>query len=271
MRLRSPAKVNLCLYLLKKLKDGYHEIFSIMQEIDLYDEIILEEGRGLRVITEGVREEENLIYKVLKEFERKTGYRLNLKVEVLKRIPIGGGLGGGSSNCAVLLKFVNEFYKEPLSFKELKELLSKFSKDAVFFLYGGSAIVRGRGEEIIPLKGLKSFKITLICPKLRVSTKRVYENVKEEDLTPNINQEEILRKLLKGQTSHLENRLGMVSLRLYPKMKEVYERLKGKGYRVLVSGSGSCLFTFGHLKGEVLRDFKDCKVFRVLTNPRIGL
>lgn len=252
MRVLSPAKVNLGLWLLGKRSDGYHEIFTVYHSVSLFDEIFIKEG-PLRVQTSNsIPQEENLVYKALKVMERYLGKELELSIYIQKNIPQGAGLGGGSSNCAVVLKTVNKILGEPLSMEELQEIAKKISSDAVFFLYGGTAVGRGRGDIVQPIDHL-NLKITILYPNIAVSTSQVYNAVRDTSLTHEIDDDKIIRSLVEGNFEVMENRLGEIAMEIFPEMKEAYRFLKYLGYRPMVSGSGSCIFYIGEASQEVKR------------------
>lgn len=260
VKLLSPAKVNLGLWLLGKRDDGYHEIFTIYHTVSLFDEVFIKEGPLKVETSNNIPQEENLVYKALRLMERRLGKELEFSVYIHKNIPQGAGLGGGSSNCAVVLKSINSLLGEPLSTEELKEIAKSVSSDAVFFLYGGTAVGRGRGEAVEPIRHV-DLKITLIYPNLQVSTRRVYSMVSHTSLTPDLDSDKIIQSVLEGRFEVLENRLGKLAMELFPEMREVYRFVEYLGYRPMISGSGSCIFYIGEAsqevkKGALLRGWK---------------
>ncbi len=248
--LESPAKVNLGLWLLGKRSDGYHEILTLFHEIDLCDRIYIREGE-LRVETNTrIPQEKNLVFLGLKALERLTGERVEFSIFIEKRIPEGGGLGGGSSNLANTLKEVNRLLGNPLDMDSLKGLVSGLSSDAPFFLQGGTAIGRGRGELIEPVEHL-NLTLTLILPSTKAITKEVYSAVREKHLTSKENVDIIISRLKAGDLSVLDNALGDLALEIYPEMAEAKRFLEDLGFKAFVSGSGSTLFYLGGLTPEV--------------------
>jgi len=250
--LLSPAKVNLGLWVLGKREDGYHEIFTIYQTVSLFDEISIKEGPLKVKTSDHIPEKENLVYKALKLMEERIGKRIEFSIHIKKNIPKGAGLGGGSSNCATVLKVINQLLGEPLSFEELRDVLKQVSTDSVFFLYGGTAIGRGRGDLIEPIKPI-DLTLTLIYPMVEVSTKRIYSAVREETLTDKLEEDKIINSLLEGDFSLIENRLGMLAVELFPEVGEVFRFLEYLGKRPLVSGSGSCVFYIGEATEDIKR------------------
>ena len=250
MELLSPANLNLGLWLLKKRKDGYHEIFTIFQAISLFDRVWIKEG-PLRVETSnGIPQEENLVYKALRLMEHFLGKELEVQVFIEKNIPVGSGLGGGSSNVATVLKAVNEMLGNPLSFEQLLEIASKVSSDAPFFLYGGSAVGKGRGDEIYPIE-LPPFKFVVIYPQVQVSTKMVYSLVGPRELTPDLDDDKIIDCLRRGEFEILSNELGKLCAEVVPQVGEVLRFLESLGHKALVSGSGSAVFFVGELEDRL--------------------
>jgi len=250
LRLLSPAKLNLGLWLLGKRPDGYHEIFTVYQAIDLFDEVFIEEG-PLKVETStGIPMEENLVYKALRLMEELLREEVPFRVFIQKNIPEGGGLGGGSSNVAVVLRAVNELMGKPLGDEDLYRIAGQVSSDAPFFLMGGSAIGRGRGE-ILERVELPKMVFTIIHPGVRCSTSRVYSMVREDILTENIEGDKIIDCLKAGDFGVLQNRLGELAGELYPEVGEVLRFLRGLGRLALVSGSGSSVFSPGEPTQEL--------------------
>ncbi len=247
-KILSPAKLNLGLWILGKRPDGYHEILTIFQTVDLFDEIYISEG-PLRVETNtGIPQEENLVYKALLKYSEITGEKVEFSIFINKRIPAGSGLGGGSSNVAFVLKKINELTGNPLSTEELKKIAGSVSSDAPFFFECGTAIGRGRGEIIEKVENL-NLSFTLIIPEVSSSTKRVYSAVTENDYE-DVDIYKVLEELRRGNYGVLKNRLGEIACEIYPEIGEVGRFLKDLGYEPLVTGSGSGVFYINRNREE---------------------
>ncbi len=253
---RSPAKINWNLRVLRRCEDGYHAIESLMSAVTLEDEMIFtprpEAGVTLScdradIPTDG----RNLILRAAELLERtcpteksRSGWHCHL----VKQIPVGGGLGGGSSNAAVALSALNLLWKLNLKTEQLHVLAAQLGSDVPFFLCEGSAIVRGRGEQIEPVRlGWRGW-IVLICPPMAVATGKVYEAWEPEPCTmPPISQQsdalgEGCDAVAWMQSAY--NMLEAPAMKVCPALKDIAQRCaEHAGRPVRLSGSGSTLFT----------------------------
>jgi 4-diphosphocytidyl-2-C-methyl-D-erythritol kinase len=171
------AKVNLSLVVHPPDKSGMHPIHSIFQNIDLYDELHITKNSTFKLTCtnkEVPTDENNLITKIYNHFKSKlnTAFSIHLK----KNIPMGGGLGGGSSNAAGFLHFLNHSENWNLSIKELTDISRLFGSDIAFFLYGGTALVTGKGEIVTPIQQKITSPLILIMPNLHCNTKSIYND-----------------------------------------------------------------------------------------------
>ncbi len=245
MIIKTPAKLNLFLEILKKRKDGYHEIRSIMIPIDLYDEIFLEKAdKGVRLQCSDSSlptDERNLAFKAaslyLKEADIKEGVYINIK----KNIPISAGLGGGSSDAAAVLKGLNKIYQK-FSEKELLEMARHIGADVPFFLYSIPCLAMGIGEILEPLCP-RTLHFILVTPHIQVSTAWAYREYDKLHLTKS-EQSSIKKRWKKGDIKALlKNDLEKVTIRSFPVIEELKMLLLRKGAKgVLMSGSGPTVF-----------------------------
>ncbi|MFN3814067.1 MAG: 4-(cytidine 5'-diphospho)-2-C-methyl-D-erythritol kinase [Aquificaceae bacterium] len=264
LKVLSPAKVNLGLWILRKRPDGYHDIFTVYHAVSLFDEITIKEGPLSVQTSTNIPQEENIVYKALKIMERLLDRDLEFSVYIKKNIPQGAGLGGGSSNCATVLKAVNSLLGEPLTLDELKDIARMVSSDAPFFFHCGTAVGREKGDLIEKIEDL-SLKLTIIYPNINVPTSKVYGMVNETSLTYDLEDDKIVSSLIEGNFKVLENKLGDIAMSTFPQIGEVYRFLKSLGYSPLVSGSGSCVFYIGESSKEVQEGarLRGWKVYRV--------
>ncbi|PMP77709.1 MAG: 4-(cytidine 5'-diphospho)-2-C-methyl-D-erythritol kinase [Sulfurihydrogenibium sp.] len=257
--LQSPAKVNIGLWIESKRDDGYHNIFSFFHTIDLYDRITINPSPTLRVrcsvLDEDLQEEKNIVYKAVVMFEDATGIEQNWDIFIEKNIPVGGGLGGGSSNAATVLKFLNDYYNNPLSEEELFNIAVRLGADVPFFLKGGLALAEGIGEKLTFFTETLSEDIFIVYPNVKSETGKVYSKVSQDVLTKKEDLNIILNLISEYGVKKLfeiaENKLGEVAKSLYPAIDEVYEFLKYLGYKPFITGSGSSVYCLGNPSQEV--------------------
>ncbi len=244
--LESPAKINLRLEVLHRREDGYHEIRTLFQKIDLSDTLYftLRPRKGIRITTShpglptGKR---NLVYQAIQTMFEESHFDGGVEVLIKKRIPLGAGLGGGSSNAATALKACNQLLGTHRTREELMEIGAKIGADVPFFLFEGSAIGTGIGERLRKIE-LPVLWFLLIYPNFEVSTRWAYQNLILTKIKYHIN----LQKLLKspeGVVSILLNDLEEVVSRRYPEIALMKEMLVSVGARgASMTGSGPTVF-----------------------------
>ncbi len=251
----APAKVNFGLWVKGKRADGYHDIFSILHTIDLYDRIYIEPHYTLEVLSVGAFSksiENNIVYDAVLAFSNLTGKTFDYKITIEKNIPVGAGLGGASSDLAFVIKYLNQELDNPLKDEELSAFLSSFSKDAPFFLKGGCALVYGAGDKIMDLEPI-SKELTIVYPNVEASTKRVYSAFVKRDDT-DISLESVLKLLEESDIENIiENHLQEAALDIYKEIGEVMRFLESFGYKPYMSGSGSSVYVFDRLDDNVKR------------------
>jgi 4-diphosphocytidyl-2-C-methyl-D-erythritol kinase len=180
MKLRAPGKVNLQLRVLGRRADGYHEIETLILPISLADEISVEASKGGMVkvscdeanVPQG---EDNLAAMAASEFSRRTGLQISVHIEIRKRIPVGAGLGGGSSDAAAVLVALDSIFETHLGIEGLEEVAAKLGSDVPFFIRGLPAICRGRGEIIQPYDTPEELDLLLLKPPFAVETSWAYK------------------------------------------------------------------------------------------------
>lgn len=249
--LLSPAKINLFLEVLGKRRDGYHEIRTILALIELSDEVYIEpKSSGLEVACSDSRVPngpENLAYKAAEVlFQEKGLSRKGLSIFINKRIPVGGGLGGGSSNAAATLWGINLLFNLGMGIMELQELGACLGSDVPFFFTEGVAIAEGRGEVLTPLPPLPPLWVVLVNPGIEVSTAWAYERAKIEltSLRSDINIKNLVyREGFSGILERAYNSLEEGVFERYPILAEIKDSLLSFGARpALMAGSGATIF-----------------------------
>ena len=264
LTLWTAAKINLYLDIVGKRNDGYHEIESIMQSVTLYDRLILKPFKeGIKILSDepGIPlGRENLCYKAAELFLKKTKIKQGLQIEIHKTIPRKAGLGGGSADAAATLWGMNKLFGVRVPLIILSKWASLLGADVPFCLRGGTSLVRGKGEILIPLPSLKDGWLVLLDPGIPVSTSWVYEKIRGE-LTKKKLSAKLLANLVEkegllGISKFLYNRLEGVVLERFPVMKAVKkEMMQARAKGTLMTGSGSIIFGMVENKkeGESLR------------------
>lgn len=253
------AKINLTLDVLGKRKDGYHDLVSIMQTVDLYDTLTffpLDSGIELTSDCNSLpNDERNLAYKAALLLQQRTGFAGGVKIELIKRIPLMAGLAGGSADAAAVLRGLNRLWNLRLKYEELWELACELGSDVPFCLNGGTCLAEGRGEILTPLKLKQPVWLLLLKPEIAVSTKNVYQALDLKKLQKRPNQKKMQQALENGDLSmlalNLVNVLEIVTLASYPELKGYKQDLQKLGATgVLMSGSGPTIFALAESREQ---------------------
>jgi 4-diphosphocytidyl-2-C-methyl-D-erythritol kinase len=252
VRILAPAKINLGLAVLGPRGDGYHEIRTIFQAVSLWDRITLRPARaGIRVDCPELAGlgERNLAHRAARLFLEKTGAGDGVRIDLEKRIPAGGGLGGGSSDAAAVLLGCCRLFGRVPEAGLLREWAATLGSDVPFFLEGGSAVGRGRGELLQRLAPFPGAAAALIhIPVTGLSTADVYRSLKPERLTARTRKFTILLACWQGGdvrrlAKRLFNDLETPAFALAPGLADVKEALCTAGADgALLCGSGSSVF-----------------------------
>jgi 4-diphosphocytidyl-2-C-methyl-D-erythritol kinase len=252
MRILSPAKINLHLRIGPLEADGFHPLLSWMCTVGLYDTIEMETNRelGIRLKCNQPNVPVDGSNLIVRAGEALRHPHLGAEVMLQKKIPMGGGLGGGSSNAAFALRGFNELWGLNQSIGKLAEIGAKLGSDIVFFLHGPSSICEGRGERVKPISPpLPKFAV-LILPKLSMSTPAVYRRFDEMKLgrAESIEQHSDWRAWQQMPAEQLlpllKNDLEAPAFSLCPELGELRQHIERQiGQTVRMSGSGSTLFT----------------------------
>ncbi|MBQ8498551.1 4-(cytidine 5'-diphospho)-2-C-methyl-D-erythritol kinase [Chlamydia sp.] len=237
MYLLSPAKLNLSLQLLGKREDGFHEMATRYQAVAFGDELFLSASSydSLQVVNACQLEtSDNFIWKSTALFRQYTGIFQPVSWRIVKHIPIGAGLAGGSSNAATALFALNQFFEAGLSEDEMRSLAEQVGVDAPFFFSTGSALGLGRGEQILSLKEVVSDKYVLYFSKKGVLTSRAFAAVQPTDCS------------VRRDFNYTQNDLEKPVFRLREDLKEKKHWLEriwgGLPIYVGLTGSGATLF-----------------------------
>jgi len=248
MKILSPAKINLFLQVTGKRPDGFHELFSLMCCLDLFDIIFLRfGGKKIEIESSNLQiplDETNIAHKAATLFFKtlKTTDGVNIRIE--KSIPVAAGLGGGSSNAASVLIGLNRHYGLPFSREELMSLGLRLGADVPFFLFQKPAFATGIGEKLEAYQGILPYHILLVNPGVEVHTAEVYRNL---NLRLTKCKKIITKPFLKQSgfdaALHLCNDLESVAISKYPLIASLKKQLLAHGaLGALMSGSGPTVF-----------------------------
>ncbi len=255
LRIASFAKINLGLEVLGLRQDGTHELRTIFQTLDLKDDVRISlGGRGVRVTCSDPEvpvDETNLAFRAAAELLRRSGRRSGVRIDITKRIPAGGGLGGGSSNAAAVLTGLNRLLRLGLGRNGLLLLARRLGADVPFFLFGGTALGIARGDEVFPLLEQVRCHVVLCFPGRPLLTARVFARL-DAELTPRENSLTIssfVSSDLEGAERFgvLRNDLERAALVEAPDLAESAKRMKDTlvaegALLARMTGSGSTFF-----------------------------
>ena len=234
----APAKLNLDLRITGRRDDGYHNLESIFCLIGLYDTVYLKPRDDKKIIlhnpTEGIPYEQDLAYRAVLSLQQHTGSCRGVEIWLEKKIPTGGGLGGGSSDAATVLIVLNQWWQCRLTRQQLIDLAVKLGADVPFFLFGQSAFARGIGEQLVKIEIPKQWYV-IIKPSVHVSTPKIFSH---ENLTRH-SKPSIMPTFHSLQP--FRNDMQAVVFQEYPEVWKAYCELSKYG-SALMTGSGACIF-----------------------------
>jgi 4-diphosphocytidyl-2-C-methyl-D-erythritol kinase len=252
MIIDTPAKLNLTLEVLAERPDGFHEICSIIQTINLRDSLRFDLSQNINVKsnTPDWIPDKSLVPKAAKLLQKITGCSKGATIEVNKRIPLTAGLGGDSSDAAATLRGLNTLWELNLSLTELARLAIQLGSDVPFFLFGGTVLIEGRGELVTSLHPLTHMWVILLVPpvpKTFNKTKELYTSLKTTHYTNGQITKNFVDRLKTGREfipSLLFNTFEGVSLTRSSELKTYYDQMKKSGAtHVHLTGTGPSLYT----------------------------
>lgn len=269
LKLNAYAKINLGLDVIRKRKDGYHEVKMIMQTINMYDKLtmsLLDEDNI--VLTTNLSflptDENNLVYKAVKLIKDKHHIKTGVCISLEKHIPVAAGMAGGSSDCAAALVGMNQLFALKLSQQTLMDYGVTLGADVPYCILRGTALSEGIGEVLTPLPPVPQCHVLIAKPPVHVSTKFVYESLnlnasqKHPDIDGIVNA--IKTSSLSGIADRLENVLETVTIPAYPEIGTLKQLMLDCGaMNALMSGSGPTVFGLFEKKENAQKAYKLCK------------
>ena len=262
----APAKINLTLEVLTKRPDGFHEIRSVIQTLNLCDSLHLQlsENIGFKSGAPNWVPGDSLVSKAVGLLQEATGCRKGAAIEVGKRIPSVSGLGGDSSDAAAVLRGLNRLWGLGLSLEELLRLAWQLGSDVAFFFYGGTARLEGRGERVTPLPPLPHLWVVVmmpLVPKLQRKTERLYASVKTSQYTDGQITDRLVTQLTgcgEVALSMLFNVFDSVARESFPGLEAYWQQfVKAGAGEVHLAGSGPALFTLVKDKAQAEKIYKN--------------
>lgn len=247
---KAPAKINLYLEVIGKREDGFHELLMLMEEIPLYDFLYIEKDYGISLDCDIIKGDDNLVFQAAQLYLDHFGIDRGARIKLEKNIPLGAGLGGGSSDAATTLKALRDLYGKG-SDEDLLDLAARLGSDVPFFLKKGPCIAKGRGEILEELVPRDLGWILLVKPDYGLSTAQVFKSL--ELKTSKDKGEEDFQAFMEAYSSGgdfmslSKNDLEDPSFKLAPQLEEL-KNIMGPG--ALMSGSGTTLFKICQSKDQ---------------------
>jgi 4-diphosphocytidyl-2-C-methyl-D-erythritol kinase len=280
------AKVNLTLEVLGKRPDGYHEIATVMQAVDLSDQVVLEDARSLMLETDAAgvpTGADNLVMRAAVLLREAAGVDRGARIRLAKRIPVAAGLGGGSSDAAATLWGLNRLWGVRWGGERLSELAMGLGMDVPFFLGRGRALATGRGERIERLPGGGAYALVLVNPNIALPTREVYARVTAAAFSDGSRVPAMLKALERRNAAvvaaSLYNGLETVVEPAWPVVGRIKAALASAGaLGAVMSGSGPTVFgvarSLDHarqIRTRVARASWSCWSVRTVSGPAVRL
>jgi 4-diphosphocytidyl-2-C-methyl-D-erythritol kinase len=266
LTVQAPAKLNLTLEVLAERPDGYHEIRSVFQTINLCDSLRFQLSQKVTFMSDTPKwaSEKSLVAKAVSLLQETTGCVKGATIEVSKGIPVVSGLGGDSSDAAATLCGLNKLWKLELSVEKLLELATRLGSDVAFFLYCGTALVEGRGEVVTLLPPLPQWWVILVVPNVPrplEKTRQLYASLNTSHYTDGQITQRLVDELRESrELSILFNTFENVAFTRFSKLKVYRDHMVKMGAsNVHLAGSGPTLFTLLKDKAQAVDLYTRCQ------------
>ncbi len=230
LKIKSPAKINLFLKLIRKRVDGFHDLESLFAFLDLADDLEVKKTGEFKLEVSGefaqlLDPKKNLFTKILDFFAEEFHIEKNLHIRIKKNIPISAGLGGGSSNAANFMKILNDIFGLNLSKNDLQKISLKFGSDIPFFFENQASVIRGRGEKIKNFPNFDPIPALLINPKIELSTKEIFTKF-DGKFSAEISDKEIEKNDVFSLIKNFPNYLEQPAIAILPIILKILSELK---------------------------------------------
>ena len=261
MLYRCYAKVNLTLEILRRRDDGFHELASLVHTISLADDLRVEPADELLTRVEGLEidPDTNLVSRAAELLTQEARERRGAELSLVKRIPAAAGLGGGSTDAATTLVALNTLWGSRLGLADLKRVAAELGSDIPFFIKGGAALMRGRGEQLTPLPPIRGQWLVLLVPPHDISdkTRRLYGTLEPSDFSSGERTVRMAEQLQSGATpaaDQLTNGFERAAKNAFPGLSDVWTEAERLAHRkFFLSGAGPALFAFAKDRADARR------------------
>ncbi len=270
VKIDSYSKVNLTLNILAKRQDGYHNIETIMQSINLADRVFIkEEKEGIKIKCNHPQvpiDDQSLAYRSAEKILNRCRVTKGVKIEIDKKIPLASGMAGGSANSASILVGINKLFTLNLSNEDLRGMGEELGMDVPFCIQNGTALAYHRGEKVTSLSPVNPpLWIIIINPGFEIPTKWAYNNLDLNLIKREKNNTKAMLEALKGGgargiAKNLFNSFEELIIEKYPEIGKIKDRLIEEGaLGALMSGSGSTVFGIAQNEEQALKIYKNLK------------
>lgn len=249
LRIPAYAKINRSLEVIGRRDDGYHEIATILQTVDLADRVTLRGGDGLTVECDeaGLSGEGNIVWRAAVALAQHGGIAPNVHIVIEKRIPVASGLGGGSADAAAALRGLNRLWGLDLSVAELEAVAAGLGSDVPFLISGGAALATGRGEQVRALCAADGQPVLLVAPEQTIEgkTPRLYRELNSSDFSDGTETHRLAGSVGRGNfaSDDCRNAFTRAALEIFPGLAEVWEKTAAVAHNPpQLSGAGPAIF-----------------------------
>ncbi|NRB40148.1 MAG: 4-(cytidine 5'-diphospho)-2-C-methyl-D-erythritol kinase [Pseudomonadales bacterium] len=250
--LPAPAKLNLFLHITGQRENGYHDLQTVFHFLEIHDQLHFQirDDDKIHLLTEfaGLKSKDNLIVKAAKALQEKTGCKKGVDIHIEKNLPMGGGIGGGSSNAATTLIALNQLWDTQLNEQQLKELGLKLGADVPIFIHGHTAWAEGIGESLSDIN-IDEKTYLLLIPDCHVSTQEIFSHSK---LTRDSKVLRMAAFLEQGDSDLFRNDCETLVRKLYPEVNEALTVLSQFSQGARMTGTGACVFAAFDSEKEAL-------------------
>ncbi len=285
------AKINLTLEVLSRRADGYHNIYSVAQTVDLCDRLIFSPDDRLRLECDdpGLNGDDNLALQAARVLQRVADIHSGAKIELLKRIPVAAGMGGGSADAAAALRGLNRLWKLGMTADDLMKVGASLGADVPFLVNGGTALISGIGETVERLPGLDATRFVIAAPKIDASasisgagnskTARMFGMIDSRLMTSGSLSRKLAVRMRQGgdaPSAFMFNVFQVLALQVYENWRDIYNAFQSLGASdIMLTGSGPAMFALSPSKeiatawAALMQSRMPCSAYSVACAPRI--